>query len=481
MPNLLKPGQIFADRYRIERFVAQGGYGAVYAAEQTATELTVAIKVLWPHVLESGKALEKFQLEARLSGRINSEYIVKVLDAGFDATTEMPFMAMELLDGEDLQRHVERLGPLPAEAVAAFMQQIATALDKAHGYVDRDGRHTPIVHRDLKPENLFIARRESGNAVIKILDFGIAKVLNQSTAMSRDIKGTPLYMACEQVTAAPVTPRTDVWALGLIAFFMLSGKSYWRSAQAEGELGALFGEILTLPLEPASLRLSSFRRPVPWREDFDAWFARCVNRDPELRFASAGQAVAALSKALGVATGSVGSVYLGARLPPSFTPDSTPSSVPISVSTASSSPMVEGPTLVSAQQATLALSPTTDGGSGAAPRTHRPLAFVFGVMGALFAVGATTTLLLRARAPEPLPVSETNPSSARPAAATGSESELATASALPSASQSAGAPTTEPSSTAASSGVVPRARPPALKRASKANPPKSGADLYDER
>src|SRR6185503_20756354 len=134
MSQLLQPGQLFAERYRIERFLAQGGFGAVYAAEQIATELMVAIKVLWPHVLGSENAVAKFELEARLAGRINSEYIVKVFDAGLDAATQMPFMVMELLQGEDLQRHIERVGPLPATAAVQYLLQASSALDKAHGY-----------------------------------------------------------------------------------------------------------------------------------------------------------------------------------------------------------------------------------------------------------------------------------------------------------------------------------------------------------
>jgi len=112
------------------------------------------------------------------------------------------------------------------------MRQIASALDKAHGCLDRQQRPAPIVHRDLKPENLILTHREDGGALVKILDFGLAKVLEASAKFSTELKGTPLYMSFEQVSAAPVTPAADIWPLGLIAFFLLTSRCYWRAAQS---------------------------------------------------------------------------------------------------------------------------------------------------------------------------------------------------------------------------------------------------------
>src|SRR3954453_9761490 len=100
--HLLKPQQIFAGRYRIERFLAEGGMGAVFVGEHTATEQRVAVKVLWPHVLGSKDAVEKFQLEAKVAGRVSSDHIVRVIDAGFDDDSRMPFLVMELLKGKTL-------------------------------------------------------------------------------------------------------------------------------------------------------------------------------------------------------------------------------------------------------------------------------------------------------------------------------------------------------------------------------------------
>jgi eukaryotic-like serine/threonine-protein kinase len=304
MSDLLKPGQLFARRYRIERFLAKGGFGAVYAAEQAETELKVALKVLWPHVLHSQDAVEKFKLEARVAGRVGSEHIVKVFDAGFDDATEMPFLCMELLDGEHLERVVKSGGPLSPGHVVTYFRQVCSALDRAHGYVDKDGAPKPIVHRDLKPENLFLANRESGGPIVKVLDFGIAKVLSNSMSVSHEVKGTPLYMAFEQASADRITPQTDIWALGLIAFFLLTGRCYWKTANLpEPSLTQLFGEVLATNIDPPSRRAAELGSPVALSPAFDAWFARCVNRDVSQRFATAGECAAALGAVFSGAPG----------------------------------------------------------------------------------------------------------------------------------------------------------------------------------
>src|SRR5688572_22453587 len=156
MLDVLEKDQIFAGRYRIQRFLAKGGFGAVYAAEQIDTEAQVALKVLWPNVLETAAALEQFSLEARVASRIASEHVARVFDVGADPKTHRPFLAMELLDGQHFEELVESRGPIPAADLAVYFLQIASALDKAHGYVDKTGTPRPIVHRDLKPENLFL-------------------------------------------------------------------------------------------------------------------------------------------------------------------------------------------------------------------------------------------------------------------------------------------------------------------------------------
>jgi serine/threonine-protein kinase len=300
--EVLKVGEMFAGRYRVIRRLAEGGMGAVYVAVQEATELEVALKVLWPHVLQRSEAVGRFALEAKISARIRSDHIVQVFDAGFDQDTQMPFLVMELLQGLPLQGLVEQRGALaPADAVE-IITQTARGLDRAHAYRDANGP-APVIHRDLKPDNIFVTRRETGEYLVKILDYGIAKILSQSTSLSREIKGTPIYMAYEQAVGQALSPQTDVWALGLIAYFAFTGQNYWRSTRsAESSLNTLLTEIVALPLDSASQRLTEIAPGASLPPAFDDWFQRCVNRDPKARFASAGEAARELATVFGRST-----------------------------------------------------------------------------------------------------------------------------------------------------------------------------------
>lgn len=294
-----QPGQLIAGRYRLERVLARGGHGVVFVAEQLATDARVALKILSPALLDSDETRRRFELEAKVAGRVGSDFIVRVLDAGVDPSTGLAFLAMELLQGESLAQTVEKNGPLSHLEVGTCILQVAQGLDKAHGHMTRDGEAAPIVHRDLKPENLFLTQRDDGERITKILDFGIAKVVRQWGANSRTIQGSPLYVAHEQLTGGAVSPRTDVWALGLVAFFLLTGRSYWLSAQhPELDVTAVLSEVVHMPLIAPSARAVELGIEATWSAAFDDWFLRCVQRTPHERFASAGEAAEALFQAL---------------------------------------------------------------------------------------------------------------------------------------------------------------------------------------
>jgi serine/threonine-protein kinase len=173
--------------------------------------------------------------------------------------------------------------------VVAWLADIAQALDKAHAL--------GIVHRDLKPENLFLAETEEGTTV-KILDFGIAKVREAEEAnqtASGSVVGTPLYMAPEQAMgdSSRIGPATDVWAIGLIAYRLLTGRDYWAGAS----IGHVLAQIVYEPLEPAS------SRGCVLGPSFDAWFARSCEREPASRFATVSEQIDALRSALDDAAG----------------------------------------------------------------------------------------------------------------------------------------------------------------------------------
>ena len=309
---MLDAGTLVAGRYAIISPLASGGSGLVYSATDRTTDRRVAIKILGPHVLHERAAREKLRLEAIVAGRVESENIVQVSDAGVDTATGYPFLVMELLKGSDLQHWVEQQGPLDAATAVELLRQVASGLDKSHSWKDEEQRTVPIVHRDLKPENLFLTHREDGTPLVKILDFGLAKVLSGSATMSSEVRGTPLYMAPEQLSQGPVAPATDIWALGLIAFFLLTGKCYWKSGQnCNAVLPAVLKEVADGPTEAPSDRLKQFGSEPQFTEEFDEWFLRCVNVDPSMRFQSAGEAVRALGSALGLPQRSTPTAALG--------------------------------------------------------------------------------------------------------------------------------------------------------------------------
>ncbi len=295
----LTPGVVLGKRYRLERQLAQGGMGAVFEARHVTTEMRLAVKVLWPEVLEQAGARQRFELEARVAARVASPHIVKVLDAGFAEDGELPYLVMELLDGEDLRTLVQRSGPLEPARALLLLEQVAAGLDAAHAHRAANGTPQPIVHRDLKPENLFVTDADSDRPFVRILDFGIAKVLGDTSHVSTDLKGTPLYMAPEQIRAQRVSPETDVWALGLVAYYLVTGKVYWKGAYGENpNLLAVLGEIgsadRTAPSE--RIREQGLTGSVP--ASFDAWLLRCLEARPERRFSTASEAVGALGAAL---------------------------------------------------------------------------------------------------------------------------------------------------------------------------------------
>jgi len=269
--------------------------GVVFVAQHTTTEERVALKVLAPHMLRVDGARKKFELEAKVWARTKNEHIVRMLDAGIDGETGSPFLVMELLQGQTLAARVDQGGPVSWVEAVELMTQLARGLDAAHRYENAEGIREPIVHRDLKPDNLFLAARGDGEPHLKILDFGIAKVMRESTALSRDVRGTPLFMAFEQLVGDEPSPRTDVWALGLITYYALTGHHYWRSGAApHREVNALFAEILQLPLPLPSARVREDGIDVRLPDGFDTWLLTCVVRDPRKRFDSAGHAVDAL-------------------------------------------------------------------------------------------------------------------------------------------------------------------------------------------
>jgi serine/threonine protein kinase len=294
MPGLptLAPGAVFAREFKVERLLAEGGMGAVYIVEQLSTGKRRALKIMLPALVEDRRARERFAMESRIGSQIESEHIVEIVGAGIDDATQTPWLAMELLEGQDLAQLVRSRGRLSVDETLEILQQLGDALGAAHA--------KGIVHRDLKPENLFItvSRRRGVPFTLKILDFGIAKLSqeNRATASATAAIGSPMWMAPEQTEqTTQLRPSTDVWAIGLIAFHMLTGRYYWRVANEEAvRLTALFTEVLVTPLDPPSVRAAQLGLAHVIPPGFDVWFSRCVARAPEQRYGDAGSAIAAI-------------------------------------------------------------------------------------------------------------------------------------------------------------------------------------------
>ena len=289
-------GHLFAHRYRIVRLIGAGGMGAVYEALQTDTGRRRALKVMLPQGTARPELRARFEREARLAGQIESAFVVDVLDVGVDAVTGLPFLVMELLAGEDMGARVRRAGALPRAEAIRYLDQAARALDRCHG--------AGIVHRDLKPENLFLAERDDGPPRLKVLDFGIAKLLDggaggDGAAASTAVIGTPTYMAPEQLAAGGrISPATDIYALGMVAYTSLVGRSYWGRV-AGNNVFAVAEAIRSGRCQPASVRARADGGADP-PDGFDAWFARATALDPARRYHSASKAVRALANAVGV-------------------------------------------------------------------------------------------------------------------------------------------------------------------------------------
>jgi serine/threonine protein kinase/formylglycine-generating enzyme required for sulfatase activity len=289
-------GDVVGGDFEIVRVIGEGGMGCVYEARQKSTGALRAIKTMLPELARDADFQRRFAQEAQVVTKVESEHVVQVLSAGIDEEHGVPWIAMELLKGEDLGTRLARTAPLDYPIAREIFAQIGHAFEAAHS--------AGVVHRDLKPENVFVcdAKTSSRVVTVKILDFGIAKVLTSTITTSTGAMGSPLWMAPEQtVKTSTITPAADIWAFGLMAFYALTGRYYWHAPNGIGGTPTtLLREITLDPIESASAR-SKTLGGAPLPPLFDEWFARCLERDPAARFADANAAVAPLLSLLAAA------------------------------------------------------------------------------------------------------------------------------------------------------------------------------------
>ena len=277
----LAPGQMVTANVRLAGLLRRGGMGSVWRAEHLSLGTEVAVKFMSPRHLESEDLVTRFTREATSAAQIKSPHVVQILDHGV-LDEGLPFIVMELLVGEDLAQRIKRRGPLPLAEIAAVVLQVGKALSKAH--------QAGILHRDIKPDNIFLLE-DDGELFVKVLDFGVAKLLEASHAMTStgSTVGTPFYMSPEQLLSAKhVDFQCDLWSLAVVAYRATTGKLPFHG----DTLGALAIKVHEAKFLPAS----AHRADVP--PALDAWFSRAFQRNPAARFASLKDLVQGLAQAV---------------------------------------------------------------------------------------------------------------------------------------------------------------------------------------
>ena len=277
-----------AGKYRLARLLGRGGMGAVWEGTHTSLGTRVAVKFIDAEYAESPEARSRFENEARAAARLRSRHVVEVYDHGV-SDDGRPFIVMEFLQGEPLDKRLDRLGRLGAKETAQIVMQICRALAKAHA--------ANIVHRDLKPENVFLVwDDEEGTDVVKVVDFGIAKFNDASMSSSSatrtgSVLGTPHYMSPEQARGLrSVDSRSDLWSVAVIAYRCMVG-----ALPFEGEaVGDLLVKLCTAPI-PVPSQVAPDIPP-----SFDAWLQTALTREPAQRFQTAAQLSESLAAVCGL-------------------------------------------------------------------------------------------------------------------------------------------------------------------------------------
>ncbi|MDB4941707.1 MAG: serine/threonine protein kinase [Labilithrix sp.] len=292
-------GQTVGGKYLVGPLVGSGGMGTVWLGQHLQLGTKVAIKFIRPQFAERSDARRRFEIEARAAASVDSKHAVKVYDYGV-SDAGLPYIVMEYLEGESLSEALIRRGPFGAEESAKVIRQAARALVRAHA--------ASIVHRDLKPDNIFLATNiESEDPdglpyVVKLVDFGIAKMLDVEREGAKGLKGptqdgsvigTPNFMSPEQLTVGGTpNPLTDVWSLGACAYAAFTGRIPF-----EGEvLGDIVLKVCVEPLPSPS------KYAIDAPDGIDAWFHRACQRDPSKRFQSIEEMSEALAKVCGLGT-----------------------------------------------------------------------------------------------------------------------------------------------------------------------------------
>ncbi|MGO9707956.1 MAG: serine/threonine-protein kinase [Polyangiaceae bacterium] len=507
LAGIPRPGEVLVGKYRVERVLGVGGMGAVVAATHLQLEEQVAIKFLHAETAMNAESVARFLREGKAVIKIRSEHAVKVHDVG-KLETGAPYLVMEHLDGDDLNTILERNGPLPMTDVVDFILQGCEAIAEAHTL--------GIIHRDLKPANLFLTRRADGSPCVKVLDFGISKASAKGpdVAMTKTqaVMGSPRYMSPEQMRSTRgVDGRTDIWAIGIIMYELLSGAPPFNG-ESMTELCAQILQDIPAPLPRVLPQIPA---------QLDAVVQRCLAKDPDQRFNNLAELATALApfgtaSARGSAERIVRLVQArggGAVNPSAAAGRASLPSAPSTSSPGTSSPSLAqaqgsqpgggstDPTAVSASSSQAMFGSTTGGTPGSTGSKGLALALV--AFGALIVIGGTVaaamalthghnagaanppnaTTAAAAIAPSPPPAPTPLPTPTQAATPTPTATATATSTATPTPAATA-TPTPEPATSptpvaAAASPVTPK--PPPHKHASPSPPPAAAGGMFDGR
>ncbi len=274
------PGTLIENKYVIEEEIGSGGMGVVVAARHAVLQQRFAIKFLVVGI-DDPETVRRFILEARAASELKSEHVVRVHDVG-ELPTSQPYMVMEYLEGDDLGALIAEQGPLRITQAVNFVLQACEAVAEAHAH--------GIVHRDIKPRNLFRTTRPDGTDQIKVMDFGVSKIIAPDRALEltdgRSLLGSPYYMSPEQVRCpADADARSDIWSMGATLYELLTGQ---RAFQADS-LPTLSLKIVNDPFVPPS----KLRSEIP--QGIDAILRKCLAKDPDSRYQTAAELASALS------------------------------------------------------------------------------------------------------------------------------------------------------------------------------------------
>jgi eukaryotic-like serine/threonine-protein kinase len=277
----MEQGQPVTASIKLVRLLDHGSMGSVWVAAHAGLGTEVAVKFMSPDFSQNPNLVTRFSREAQAAAHLRSPHVVQIFDHGV-TPDGVPYIVMELLDGESLQKRLKREGPIAPAITSQIIAQTCKALTRAH--------QLGIVHRDIKPANIFLTVADE-ELFVKLLDFGVAKQEGRDFSMTRTNEkvGTPFYMSPEQlISAKHVDFRADLWSVGIVAYHALVGQVPFKANT--------FGDLCLAVKRGAFTAPSAVRPELPAR--LDPWFQRALAQKPADRFESAKQAAEELDRAV---------------------------------------------------------------------------------------------------------------------------------------------------------------------------------------